>query len=54
MLAVILLASCSNNDDPVVPQPADDVEEELAKMTLTEKVGQMFYTRLESLDTTFH
>ena len=34
MLAVILLASCSNNDDPVVPQPADDVEEELAKMDL--------------------
>ena len=53
MLAVILftgfvMTSCSNNDDPVVP--TDDVEEQLKKMTLREKVGQLFYVRLESLD----
>ena len=53
MLAVILftgfvMTSCSNNDDPVVP--TDNVEEQLKKMTLREKVGQLFYVRLESLD----
>ena len=56
MLAAILticgtmtLTSCSNNDDPVVP-PIDEVEAQLQQMTLREKVGQMFYIRLESLD----
>ena len=56
MLAAILticgtmtLTSCSNNDDPVVP-PTDEVEAQLQQMTLREKVGQMFYIRLESLD----
>lgn len=53
MLAVILftglvMTSCSNDDNPVVP--TDDVEEQLKKMTLREKVGQLFYVRLESLD----
>ena len=53
MLAVILftglmMTSCSNDDNPVVP--TDDVEEQLKNMTLREKVGQMFYVRLESLD----
>lgn len=53
MLAVILftglmMTSCSNDDNPVVP--TDDVEEQLNNMTLREKVGQMFYVRLESLD----
>ena len=56
MLAVILtcglvLTACSNDDDSVVP-PADRVEELLQKMTLREKVGQMFYIRMESLDPT--
>ena len=49
----ITLAACTNDDNPVVP-PADDVEEQLAKMTLREKVGQMFYVRTEALDTTIH
>ena len=45
----LVLTACSNDDDPVVP-PADEVEEQLQKMTLREKVGQMFYIRMESLD----
>jgi beta-N-acetylhexosaminidase len=47
-----LLASCSIEDNPVVP--TDEVEEQLQKMTLREKVGQMFYVRPECLDTTIH
>ncbi len=54
MLAAILtcgivLTACSNNDDPVAP-PTDDVEAQLQQMTLREKVGQMFFIRMESLD----
>ena len=57
MLAAILtcgltLTSCSNDDSPISPK--DEVEEQLAKMTLREKVGQMFYVRMETLDTTIH
>jgi beta-N-acetylhexosaminidase len=53
MLAAILtcgfvLTSCSNNDSPIVP--VDEVEVQLQQMTLREKVGQLFYIRLESLD----
>ena len=53
MLTVILfyglvLTSCSN-DDAVTPPPAE-VEAILKKMTLREKVGQMFFVRVESLD----
>ena len=53
MLTVILfyglvLTSCSN-DDTVTPPPAE-VETMLKKMTLREKVGQMFFVRVESLD----
>ena len=53
MLAAILicgfvLTSCSNNDGPIVP--VDEVEAQLQQMTLREKVGQLFYIRLESLD----
>ena len=53
MLTVILfyglvLTSCSN-DDAVTPPPAE-VEAMLKKMTLREKVGQMFFVRVESLD----
>jgi len=60
MLATILtscglmvLSSCSNDDDPEVPV-VDEVEAELQEMTLREKVGQMFYVRPECLDTTIH
>ena len=57
ILAAILccslwVTSCSNQDDPVTP--TDEVEAQLAKMTLREKVGQMFYVRMETLDTTIH
>ena len=48
----ILLSSCTNEDSPVIPD--DEIEAQLDKMTLKEKIGQMFYVRLESLDTTIH
>ena len=44
----LVLTSCSNNDEPVVT-PTDEVEAQLQQMTLREKVGQLFYIRLESL-----
>ena len=44
----LLLTSCSN-DDPIIP-PDKDIEEQLKKMTLREKVGQMIYVRPEVLD----
>ncbi len=44
-----VMTSCSNSDSPVVP-PTDEVEALLQKMTLREKIGQMFYIRIESLD----
>ena len=59
MISIILtsgfgLVSCTNDDDPVAPTPVDEVEAQLQKMTLREKVGQMFYVRPECLDTTIH
>lgn len=48
----IILTSCTNEDCPVIPD--DEIEAQLDKMTLKEKIGQMFYVRLESLDTTIH
>ena len=45
----LVLTSCSNDDEPVVP-PTDEVEAQLQQMTLREKVGQLFFVRLESLD----
>ena len=58
MLAAILscgfiLTSCTNNDN-AVPVTGDEVEAQLQQMTLREKVGQMFFARLESLDSTIH
>ena len=47
-----ILTSCANDDDPV--GPTDEVEAQLQKMTLREKVGQLFYVRPECLDTTIH
>jgi beta-N-acetylhexosaminidase len=52
--SVSLFISCTNNDDPVSPTPIDKVEAQLQKMTLREKVGQMFFVRPECLDTTIH
>ena len=48
----LMVTACSNDDDPSTPK--DEVEEQLSKMTLREKVGQMFYVRMETLDTTIH
>ena len=48
-----VMTSCSNDDNTDVP-PIDEVEAQLQKMTLREKVGQMFYVRPECLDTTIH
>ena len=45
----LVLKSCSSDDEPVVP-PTDEVEAQLQQMTLREKVGQLFFVRLESLD----
>ena len=49
-----VFTSCSpdNDDNPVAP--TDEVEAQLQKMTLREKVGQLFYVRPECLDTTIH
>ena len=49
-----VFSACTNDDNPVGPTPEDQVEEQLQKMTLREKVGQMFYVRPECLDTTIH
>lgn len=48
-----VITSCTNDDNPV-PSPEDEVEELLSKMTLREKVGQLFFIRPEALDTTIH
>ena len=58
MFAAILICgtvitSCTD-DNGVNPSPAEEVEEQLKKMTLREKVGQMFFVRPEALDTTIH
>ncbi len=49
-----VFTACSNNDAPETPPSQDEVEEQLQKMTLREKVGQLFYVRPECLDTTIH
>ena len=55
MLAAILccgalfFTSCSDDDSSSSSGTSDDVEEQLQKMTLREKVGQLFYVRPETL-----
>ena len=49
-----LLTSCSSDDNPGDTGDADEVEAQLKKMTLREKIGQMFFVRPECLDTTIH
>ena len=49
-----MITSCSNDDDAVNPPSPDEVEAQLQKMTLREKVGQLFYVRPECLDTTIN
>ena len=51
---VSVFTACSNDDDTVNPPSPDEVEAQLQKMTLREKVGQLFYVRPECLDTTIH
>jgi beta-glucosidase-like glycosyl hydrolase len=45
----LVLTSCSSDNDSGT-MPTDEMEALLQKMTLREKVGQMFYIRMESLD----
>lgn len=47
-----VLTSCTNDDNPVVS--IDEVDMQIQKMTLREKVGQLFYVRPECLDTAIH
>ncbi|WP_028912785.1 glycoside hydrolase family 3 protein [Prevotella sp. MA2016] len=53
LLGGLLLTACTNYDSPA-SSPTGDVEQQLRKMTLRDKVGQMFYVRPEALDTTIH
>ena len=47
-----MITSCSNDDDAVNPPSPDEVEAQLQKMTLREKVGQLFYVPLTKVQTT--
>ena len=49
-----IFTSCSSDEDDNPVVPTDEVEAQLQKMTLREKVGQLFYVRPECLDTTIH
>lgn len=53
MLVFTLLLSSCKDDDPTPVSP-DEVEVTLKQMTLREKIGQMFFVRPETLDTTIH
>ena len=49
-----IFTSCSSDEDDNPVVLTDEVEAQLQKMTLREKVGQLFYVRPECLDTTIH
>lgn len=53
LVSGLAVTSCSEDEKPNIPS-IDDVESQLQKMTLREKVGQLFYVRPEVLDTTIH
>ena len=53
LVSGLAVTSCSEDDKPDIPS-IEDVESQLQKMTLREKVGQLFYVRPEVLDTTIH
>ena len=53
-LGALLLASCSEGSSTGGSGGEDPVGERLAKMTLREKVGQLFFVRPETLDTGIH
>jgi beta-N-acetylhexosaminidase len=50
LICGLVLTSCSDSDDSPIEPPVDEVEAQLNQMTLREKVGQLFFIRLESLD----
>ena len=52
IIGTMVLTSYTSYDAPVVP--TDEVEAQLQRMTLREKVGQLFFVRPEYLDTTIH
>ena len=55
IVMVVTFTACSNDDNPIPePEPTDEIEEQLQQMTLSQKVGQMFFIRPEALDTTIH
>lgn len=47
LACLFFTASCSKHDHS--PKPTDDIEAQIASMTLREKIGQMFFVRPESL-----
>ena len=49
-----IFTSCSSDEDDNPVVLTDEVEAQLQKMTLREKVGQLFHVRPECLDTTIH
>lgn len=49
-----ILTSCSDDENLSGASITDKVEAQLQKMTLREKVGQLFFVRPEVLDTTIH
>ena len=49
-----IVTSCSDDEDLSGASITDKVEAQLQKMTLREKVGQLFFVRPEVLDTTIH
>lgn len=57
MIYGLTVTSCSKDDEANSDETnsqKDEVEAQLSKMTLREKVGQMFFVRMETLDTTIH
>ena len=57
MVCGLTVTSCSKDDEANSDETnsqKDKVEAQLSKMTLREKVGQMFFVRMETLDTTIH
>lgn len=54
LICCMSLTSCSENDSSGGSSPESEVEEMLRKMTLREKVGQLFFVRPEALDPDIH
>ena len=56
LTAVFILSSCSESDSSVGSSgvESDSIEDAIGKMSLREKVGQMFIVRPEALDTSIH